>query len=86
MEHDLLVNLDQIHTTELGLKRTRKNLNLSISLDNNEVIDWCKQQVKNAPDIINRGKNWYIYTNGVIITINAGSYTIITAHKLKAKR
>ncbi|WP_431188872.1 DUF3781 domain-containing protein [Furfurilactobacillus milii] len=27
------------------------------------------------------GKNWYIRLNEVVLTINAHSYTIITAHK-----
>jgi ribosomal protein S18 acetylase RimI-like enzyme len=28
------------------------------------------------------GKNWYAYSGGVSITINAGSFTIITAHPI----
>ena len=30
-----------------------------------------------------QGKNWYAQIDGCIITVNASSYTIITAHKEK---
>ena len=37
---------------------------------------------KNA--VIGRqGKNWYVSVDGCVITVNAGSYTIITAHREK---
>jgi ribosomal protein S18 acetylase RimI-like enzyme len=31
------------------------------------------------------GKNWYVYGGGNVIVVNAKSFTIITAHKIKAK-
>ncbi|WP_296013555.1 DUF3781 domain-containing protein [uncultured Treponema sp.] len=31
--------------------------------------------------IFRKGKNWYIKTDGCTITVNAYSYTVITAHK-----
>ena len=34
--------------------------------------------------IIRKGKNWYVSIDDIIITVNAYSYTIITAHKEKA--
>ena len=80
MENDLLTNLDKLHTTELGIERVRKNLSLDIA----DVVAWCKQKTENADNIIRKGKNWYVYVNGVILTINAHSFTIITAHKDKA--
>ena len=33
--------------------------------------------------IIRKGKNWYVSIDDIIITVNAYSYTIITAHKQK---
>ena len=82
MKNDLLTNLDKLHTTELGIERVRKNLSLDV-LDTADVVAWCKQKTKNAYNIIRKGKNWYVCADGVILTINAHSFTIITAHKDK---
>lgn len=79
MSNDLLSNLDKLHTTELGFLRIRKNLCLDVP----NVVEWCKQKVLTADDIVRKGKNWYVSVDGCIITINAHSYTIITAHKEK---
>jgi hypothetical protein len=81
MESELLANLDKLHTPELGVKRVRKNL----SLDTTDVVAWCRQKTENADSIIRRGKNWYVYVDNAILTINAHSFTIITAHKDKIK-
>lgn len=78
--NELLINLDKLHTTELGLERIRKNL----SLDSADILNWCRNQI-GLPDavITRKGKNWYVSINGYIFTINAFSYTIITAHREK---
>ena len=76
MDNKLLANLDKIHSTKLGVERIKKNL----KLDTNDVIEWCKQKVENADTAIREGKNWYVYFDNVILTINAYSFTIITAH------
>lgn len=77
---ELLRNLDKLHTTELGTARIKKNL----SLDTDDVILWCKTKINSDNAVITRkGKNWYANTDGCIITVNAHSYTIITAHKEK---
>lgn len=77
---ELLSNLDKIHTTELGSVRIKRNL----SLDTNDVVEWCKDKIKSSRAVITRkGKNWYIRIEDCIITVNAYSYTIITAHKEK---
>lgn len=77
---DLISNLDHLHTTELGVVRIKRNL----GLESNDVVTWCKEQIKNpAAAITRKGKNWYINTSGCVITVNAYSYTIITAHKNK---
>ena len=72
-------NLDKLHTTELGIERVKKNL----ILDTADVVAWCKQKTNNADKIIRKGKNWYVYVDGAILTINAHSFTVITAHKDK---
>lgn len=79
--NDLIANIDQLHTTELGEKRIKKNLNLN----SDDAVGWCKETIKYADIIMRQGKNWYAYHKGVAITINAHSYTIITAHKIRTK-
>jgi ribosomal protein S18 acetylase RimI-like enzyme len=76
----LTQNIDKIHTTPMGAERIKRNLNLQTD----DVVSWCKEAVKRADIIIGQGKNWYVYRNGVVITINTRSFTIITAHKIKA--
>jgi len=80
MENDLLINLDKLHTTELGLVRIKRNLDL----DSEDVVTWCKEKISNSNEIVMKGKNWYVYFDDVVITVNAHSFTIITAHKKKA--
>ena len=79
MGTDLLNNLDKVHTTELGIIRVRRNL----ALDTEDVVAWCIQKIENADNIIRQGKNWYAYVDNIKITVNAHSYTIITAHREK---
>lgn len=77
---ELLTNLDKLHTTELGVERIKRNLSLSTD----DVVEWCRTRTESADAVITRkGKNWYVNVEGCIITINAYSYTIITAHKEK---
>ncbi len=76
--NDLILNIDKLHTTEMGVERIRRNL----SLDVDDVVDWCKTTILDCNTVIERkGKNWYAQAKGCIITVNAHSYTIITAHK-----
>ncbi|MCL2848168.1 MAG: DUF3781 domain-containing protein [Firmicutes bacterium] len=75
-KNDLLLNIDNIHTTPMGAERIRRNLKLSAV----DVVAYCKQQIQGAGEIIRKGKNWYAYTGSAIITVNAHSFTIITAH------
>ena len=73
----MLNNINNVHTTEMGIDRIKKNL----KLDTNNVVEYCKNKVldKNC-NIYKRGKNWYCEIENIIITINSYSYTIITAH------
>lgn len=76
----LLDNLDKIHTTEMGIDRIKRNLNLNVD----DVVIWCVNKIKDSNcQITRKGKNWYAQTDNCIITVNAYSYTIITAHKIK---
>jgi len=75
--NDLICNIDKIHTTLLGAERIKRNL----ALECDDVVDWCKQKILRADEITRKGKNWYVHAGDAIITINAYSYTIITAHK-----
>ena len=77
--NELLINLNKIHTTELGILRIKKNL----ELETKDIVKWCKNQIKNSSKIIKKGKNWYINIENIIFTVNVNSYTIITAHKIK---
>lgn len=79
---ELIQNLDKLHTTDMGFVRICKNL----SLDVDDVVKWCYSKIlsPNAA-IVRKGKNWYIDIDECEITVNAYSYTIITAHKIKNK-
>jgi hypothetical protein len=72
-------NIDKIHTTPLGIERIKRNLEREID----DVETWCKKRITNTNEISQKGKNFYIHTENIVITINAHSYTIITAHKKK---
>lgn len=75
----LIENLGKLHTTEMGKDRIRRNLNLEVE----DVVDWCRKKIESKGSSIYRnGKNWYIEVENNRITVNAFSYTIITAHKM----
>lgn len=81
--NELLNHLDKLHTTELGVERIKRNL----ALDTDHVVDWCRNMIPSVEASISRkGKNWYITVDGCIITVNAYSYTIITAHKVQEQQ
>ncbi|MBQ7667986.1 MAG: DUF3781 domain-containing protein [Clostridia bacterium] len=72
----LLNNIDKIHTTELGIERIKKNLQITT-----DAVLYCKNKIlSNDANIYKKGKNWYCETTDAVITINSYSYTIITAH------
>ena len=74
----LLSNLDQIHTTPMGVDRIRRNLKLA----DNEAVEFCKSKISDTRcDISKQGKNFYCKIDGIVITVNSFSYTIITAHQ-----
>ncbi|MDD4213109.1 MAG: GNAT family N-acetyltransferase [Bacilli bacterium] len=71
-------HLEKIHITPLGLMRIKENLHL----EDEDIVLWCQETIKKADLIIGQGKNWYVYHQGVVITIHAKSYTLITAKLL----
>ena len=81
MKRILLENINIIHTTEMGVERIKRNLKLNESVD---VVEFCKQKILDTNcNIYKQGKNWYCEIDGIRITVNSYSYTIITAHKMK---
>lgn len=78
--NSLIENIDKLHTTKMGVERIKRNL----GLETEDVVQWCKIQILDKDTVIERvGKNWYAATDNCKITVNAYSYTIITAHKVK---
>ena len=76
----LLENLEKVHTTEMGVDRIKRN----IGVDVEDIVEYCVDKIKKDNAVIERkGKNYYVTVDGIIITVNASSYTIITAHKEK---
>ena len=77
-ENDLVQNLDKLHTTPLGALRITKNL----SLADPDPVQWCRDFIASPnADITRQGKNFYITDQNITVTVNAHSYTVITAHK-----
>nr|WP_184093373.1 DUF3781 domain-containing protein [Anaerocolumna cellulosilytica] len=75
---ELILNLDKLHTTDLGMVRIKRNLSLEVD----DVVNWCREKIQcSTAFITRRGKNWYVNVDNCEITVNAYSYTIITAHK-----
>ena len=76
----LFNNIDKVHTTEMGIDRIKRN----IEVDVEDIVEYCIDKIKQDNAVIERkGKNYYVTVDGIIITVNASSYTIITAHKDK---
>ena len=74
-------NVQKVHTTDLGARRIKRNLGLR-----GDLIEWCKELIlDDSTQIVRHGKNYYVQAKGCILTINASSYTIITAHKTNGR-
>ena len=73
----LLENIEKIHTTEMGVGRIKRNLEID-----DEPVEYCISKLKNPDcEVVKEGKNYYACVDGCRITINSKSFTIITAHK-----
>ena len=72
-----LINIDALHTTDLGVKRIKRNL----KLETDDVVDYIKDIILSGQcRTFKKGKNIYCETKDISVTINSTSYTIITAH------
>ena len=78
-ENELLQNIQKLHTTPMGIDRIKRNLGLGE--DVSDVVEFCRNAIRREDcQITRQGKNWYCEISDIIITVNAYSYTIITAH------
>ena len=69
------------YNTDKIMERIKRNL----SLETDDVVPWCKMKIlEKSTNIERKEKNWYAAAEDCVITINAHSYTIITAHKGKS--
>ncbi len=76
-ENELLENIGLLHTTPMGAERICRNLGID-----GDAVEYCREKILSPQARITReGKNWYAAVGNCIITVNASSYTIITAHK-----
>ena len=77
--NELLKDIDKLHTTVRGVVRIKKNLDID-----DDAVEYCRALILDPRAKIKRnGKNWYVGVDGVIVTVNAHSCTIITAHRIK---
>lgn len=75
--------IDRLHTTPMGVERIRRNLGIDVP----DVVEYCRELIRREDTVIGRqGKNWYAHCRDAVITVNAYSYTIITAHRKKRIR
>lgn len=82
--HDLVKNIRRIDITDMAIDRVKKNIETETEID--DVIGWAKAQILDKNAVIERaGKNWYVTANGYKITVNASTYTIITAHRIESE-
>lgn len=78
--NDLIENINELHTTAMGAERIRRNL----SVEAGDIVQWCRIRILQENAVMERkGKNWYVRIDDCEITVNAYSYTIITAHRVK---
>lgn len=76
----LLKNINKVHTTKMGIDRIKRNLKINVA----NIVEYCVKIIKNSRcNITRNGKNYYCQLENEIITINAYSYTIITACLIK---
>lgn len=69
-----------LHTTSLGEVRIKKNLGLECV----KVIEFCKSLIQNEKcNVYKQGKNYYFELDNIKLTVNAKSFTVITAHKIR---
>ena len=76
----LILNIDKVHTTSLGIKRIKNNINI----DDEDIVLYLKNKImSDSCNIYMKGKNYYCEVDGIRITINSYNYCIITAHIMR---
>ena len=88
-KENLIENARKIHTTKLGAQRILKNLSVKFSGEDaqDQAEDFCRKKILASNcQISRRGKNWYCRVDDIEITVNAYSFTVITAHMIWAQR
>lgn len=76
--NELSAKLDRLRTTPMGAERIRRNLGLGEA----DPVAWCREKIAAPGTVITRrGKNLYAQGEDWCITVNAGSLTVITAHR-----
>jgi len=78
---DFFNGLSRLHTTPLGEERIMRNLGMSGSAKD-LVKTICQHINGDNAGITRKGKNWYVEVGSARFTINASSFTIITAHRI----
>ena len=77
----MLTRINELHTTPMGVERIKRNLSIE-----DDPVQWCRAAITSpGAEIHRQGKNYYITAKGAVITVNAHSFTIITAHRIKEK-
>ena len=80
MAKDYPFSITDMHTLPMGVERIRRNLELG---DSTDVVGFCRRLILDTfAEFERKGKNWYVTSSNVRITVNASSNTIITAHKI----
>ena len=75
---ELLRHIDELHTTDMGELRIARNTGCAPA----NAVEFCREIITDCDAVITRrGKNFYAVCGGIEITVNASSFTIITAHK-----
>lgn len=78
-KNQLLHDLDRLHATPMSEARIRLNMK-----PDKDVVIWAKEIINNdLSRVTRRGKNYYVQLNNAVLTINAHSLTLITAHYIK---
>ena len=64
----------------MGAERINRNIGINTA----DPAKYLKEKIKNGGfEICRKGKNFYCQNGEIKVTVNAGSFTVITAHKTK---
>ena len=79
-DENVFIDIAKLHTTAKGVLRIARNL----SIAEESSLSYCIAVINDErTDVVRRGKNLYYAGGDIVVTVNASSLTIITAHRLK---